>query len=90
MTHCIENQRDPVCQQELESIAASNLNWEAFRNRTVLVTGATGLVGSYAVRALAAVNRFTAVKCVFWPWCATPKKPAPSTENCWIGAMYPS
>ena len=57
MTHCIENQRDPVCQQELESIAASNLNWEAFRNRTVLVTGATGLVGSYAVRALAAVNR---------------------------------
>ena len=57
MTHCIENQRDLVCQQELESIAASNLNWEAFRNRTVLVTGATGLVGSYAVRALAAVNR---------------------------------
>lgn len=57
MTYCIENPRDPVCQRELEAIAASDLNWDAFRNRTVLVTGATGLVGSYAVRALAAINR---------------------------------
>lgn len=57
MTHCIENPRDPVCQRELEAIAASDLNWDALRNRTVLVTGATGLVGSYTVRALAAVNR---------------------------------
>ena len=60
MTHCIENQRDPVCQQELEAIAASDLNWDAFRDRTVLVTGATGLVGSYTVRALAAINRIHA------------------------------
>ncbi len=57
MTHCIENERDSVCQQELEAIAASNLDWDSFRNKTVLVTGATGLVGSYTVRALAAVNR---------------------------------
>lgn len=57
MTQCLENLRDPVCQRELEAIAASDLNWDTFRNRTVLVTGATGLVGSYAVRALAAINR---------------------------------
>lgn len=57
MTQCLENLRDPVCQRELEAIAASDLNWDIFRNRTVLVTGATGLVGSYAVRALAAINR---------------------------------
>lgn len=57
MTHCIESPRDSVCQQELEAIASSKLNWDAFRNKTVLVTGATGLVGSYTVRALAAGNR---------------------------------
>ena len=53
----IENPRDPVCQQELEAIANCGLDWSPFRDRTVLVTGATGLVGSYTVRALAAVNR---------------------------------
>lgn len=54
---CIEHPKDPVCQQELEHIAACGLDWSAFSHKTVLVTGATGLVGSYAVRALAAVNR---------------------------------
>ena len=54
---CIEHPKDPVCQQELEHIAACGLDWSAFSHKTVLVTGATGLVGSSAVRALAAVNR---------------------------------
>lgn len=57
MTTCIEYPKDPVCQRELEQIAASALDWSAFTGKTVLVTGATGLVGSYLVRALAAVNR---------------------------------
>lgn len=57
MATCIENQKDPICQQELEQIAAADLNWEAFSGKTVFVTGATGLVGSYTVRALAAINR---------------------------------
>ena len=57
---CIEHPKDPVCQQELEHIAACGLDWSAFSHKTVLVTGATGLVGSYAVRALAAVNRIHA------------------------------
>ena len=57
MTTCIEHPKDPVCQQELEHIAACGLDWNAFSHKTILVTGATGLVGSYAVRALAAINR---------------------------------
>ena len=60
MTTCIEHPKDPVCQQELEHIAACGLDWSAFSHKTVLVTGATGLVGSYAVRALAAINRIHA------------------------------
>lgn len=57
MTTCIENQKDPICQQELEQIASAGLDWSAFSGKTVFVTGATGLVGSYTVRALAAINR---------------------------------
>ena len=53
----LESPRDPVCQRELEDIANCGLDWSPFRGRYVLVTGATGLVGSYTVRALAAVNR---------------------------------
>ena len=53
----LESPRDPVCQRELEDIANCGLDWTPFRGRYILVTGATGLVGSYAVRALAAVNR---------------------------------
>lgn len=56
-TTYIENPKDAVCQQELEHIARCDLDWSAFSHKTVLVTGATGLVGSYAVRTLAAANR---------------------------------
>ena len=52
-----ENMKDKVCQGELEEIAAEEMGWEAFAGKTVLVTGATGLVGSYMVRALACANR---------------------------------
>lgn len=74
MTHCIENPQDPVCQQELESIAASGLDWSAFRNRTILVTGATGLVGSYTVRALAAINRIHACEMHILAMVRSPEK----------------
>ena len=51
---------DPVLQQDLEEIAASDfVDWEAFKGKTVLVTGATGLIGGILARALvcASVSR---------------------------------
>ncbi|MCD7956835.1 MAG: NAD-dependent epimerase/dehydratase family protein [Lachnospiraceae bacterium] len=42
-----------ILQEDLERIASSELiDWERFRGKRVLVTGATGLVGSIAARAL--------------------------------------
>ena len=51
------NIRHPLLIEELDQIAALNLPYGAFRDRVIAVTGATGLVGSYLMRALDAVNR---------------------------------
>lgn len=45
--------QDDTLQQDLERIAASEMiNWEQFKNKSILVTGATGLIGSQMVQAL--------------------------------------
>ncbi len=45
--------RDPILQQDLEEIAGSDMiEWERFRGKTILITGATGLIGSQAAMAL--------------------------------------
>ena len=44
---------DPVLRRDLEEIADSDMiSWERFREKTILVTGATGLIGSQTVLAL--------------------------------------
>jgi len=44
---------DKILQEDLERIAASEaVDWEALRGKRILVTGATGLIGSLAARAL--------------------------------------
>lgn len=50
------NQDHPLLLQELERIAALGLSFDRLRGRTVAVTGGSGLVGSYLLRALAHVN----------------------------------
>lgn len=54
---CDEALGDQVLQEDLEDIARSSTSIEKWRNSTVLVTGATGLVGSQLVKALACIDR---------------------------------
>lgn len=49
-------QVNPVIQRDLASITAFPIQWEMLYGRTVLVTGATGFLGSYAVEVLAYLN----------------------------------
>lgn len=53
----IEAMGDVILLEDLRIIAGSNLEWVKFGGKSVLITGATGLVGSEVVRALAYVNR---------------------------------
>ena len=48
---------DETLQEDLDYIANSNLPLEKLRDSEVLVTGATGLIGVYLVKALLCVNR---------------------------------
>ena len=51
------NIHHPLLAEELNNIAALDLPYDDLAGKTVAVTGATGLVGSYLLRALDAVNR---------------------------------
>lgn len=52
-----ESSKDSILQEDLEIIAKSNLPWEQLDGSSIFVTGATGLIGSQIVKALACRNR---------------------------------
>ena len=52
----IRNLSNPVIREDMEQILGRDLPWEEFRNRTVLVTGASGMIPSYAVYTFLALN----------------------------------
>ena len=53
----LESKFDPVLQEDLEYIAGGNIPLDELRNKTIFVTGATGLIGSQIVKALLCCNR---------------------------------
>lgn len=54
----IECKNDPILQEDLEFVANSaSIPWESLENCSILVTGATGLVGSQLIKSLACRNR---------------------------------
>lgn len=57
MRRCVEAANDPVMQEDLEAIVFGDLPFAGLCHATVLVTGATGLIGSQMVRLLACYNR---------------------------------
>lgn len=53
----MDNKEKNVLAEDFQTIAQSDLPWEAFKGRSFVVTGATGLVGSLLVRALLYCDR---------------------------------
>ena len=45
-----------IVKNETERIASSSLSWEKLRGKTLLITGATGFIGSYIIRTLLLKN----------------------------------
>jgi dTDP-glucose 4,6-dehydratase len=52
-----ESVNNQILQEDIEAVVGSSCPIEAFRGCNVLVTGATGLIGSLIVRTLACANR---------------------------------
>ena len=53
----LESPKYSFLQKELKYIANANIPLDELKNRTILVTGATGLIGSQIVKALLCCNR---------------------------------
>ena len=45
-----------ILKEDLPRIVKQNINWNALKNKSVMVTGASGMVGSYFVRTLLELN----------------------------------
>lgn len=45
-----------IVKNETDRIAAATLSWDKLRDKTLLITGATGFIGSYIIRALLLKN----------------------------------
>lgn len=45
-----------ILEEDARNIANENICWEKLQNKTVLITGASGMIGSYLVRSLMKVN----------------------------------
>lgn len=74
MTMPLESSRDAVLQEDLEIIAHSFSCFSELKSSTILVTGATGLVGSLIVKALACCNRLCDTKITVLPLVRNPEK----------------
>ena len=46
-----------VLSQDIEAVYSSKVDWESFRDKTILVTGATGLIGSLLIKSLLHASR---------------------------------
>ncbi len=53
----LESPVDQILQEDLEAIAGSNIPKDKLQDKVVFITGATGLIGSQVVKALACCNR---------------------------------
>ena len=55
----LEAEDDEILQQDIEELAETLTCVEQLKDKTVFVTGSTGLIGSQVVRTLACINRKT-------------------------------
>lgn len=53
----LECPQNPILQQDLEAVAAGLASLEAFAGKTIYITGAAGVIGGMATRALLYANR---------------------------------
>lgn len=57
-SHELESPQDAVLQEDLELLTdMGEISFDELHGKTVLITGATGLIGSFAAKALACANR---------------------------------
>ena len=54
---------NPVVFEDIESVVSTRLNWERFKNKTILITGANGFIASYLVYTFLYLNEKKNINC---------------------------
>lgn len=77
----IEVLNDSVLQEDIEILAGKINSLGCFNNKTVLITGASGLLGSQAVKAFLCCNRLYGTKINIIAFCRTTENAQKAFEN---------
>lgn len=75
------NNRHPLLLEEFGRIAALDLPWQKLKDKTIAVTGATGLIGSYFLRALDEISRIHGLNLRFTALCRDPGSAAEKLQG---------
>ncbi len=70
----LESGGDEILAEDLENIAKKEIPYERMKGSSIIVTGATGLVGSILVRALAHINREQSLGMTIMPFVRSLEK----------------
>lgn len=72
---------NPVLKEDLTRIIELDIEWEKLRNATVMITGASGMVGTYLTRTLLALNEKKSMNIQVVGVVRNPKKIAEDIAN---------
>lgn len=70
----VESKKDPLLQEDLDRLTERLAKFEELNGASVLITGATGLVGSVIVKSLACLNRKKGWKITILPFVRNKEK----------------
>jgi len=63
--HLLEH---PLYIEDVAAVAALPLDWALFQDKTVVISGASGMIGSFVVDALMAKNASSGLNCTVYAW----------------------
>ena len=69
--------------QDLEAVADLKLPWDRLRNKTLLISGATGLIGSFLIDVLMEKNRRDSMNCSVIALTRDPERAAARAVGTW-------
>ena len=75
------NPENPIIKEDIDRILSEDIPWEKLRGRTILLTGASGMLGSYIMTALVELNRRSGYGMELYGLMRHPDKLDPGIRN---------
>ena len=79
---------NPLYIQELKKAAGVITDWSALQNRSIMISGATGMIGSFLTDLIMLLNRDHALNCKVYALGRTPKKAQERFAAYWEDPLF--